>query len=220
MALSKRLAAVASAVRHGSLVADIGTDHAYLPVYLVQNGIAPAAIAADIAAGPAAAARRTVQTANLTDKIEVRLGDGLSPLAPEDAEDMIIAGMGGETIAAILSAADWIKHTRYQLVLQPMSRVEMLHAYLLTNGFHITREWTVEEDGHLYVVLTAVYTDTLPNHDPVAHIRGGFDAESGKAYFDQVCKTLSRRAAGVEHTDPATAATLREWIHRICEETT
>ena len=135
MKLDQRLSAVAALVRLGSRLADIGTDHAYLPVWLVQNGVCPAAIAADLRPGPLEAARRHVAAAGLEDRISLRLGDGLAPVFPGEADDIVIAGMGGETIAAILAAADWLADARLRLVLQPMSRAEETRRWLLKNGF-------------------------------------------------------------------------------------
>ena len=115
--LDERLKTVAALVRPGSRVADIGTDHGYLPVYLVKEGICPRAIAADLRSGPLESARRHVTAAGLSDRIDLRLGDGLTPIEPQEVDDMIIAGMGGETIAGILAAADWVRQPRLRLIL-------------------------------------------------------------------------------------------------------
>ena len=131
--LTPRLRLLADWVPPGARLADVGTDHAYLPVWLVQNGVCPAAIAADLRPGPLEAARRHVAAAGLEDRISLRLGDGLAPVFPGEADDIVIAGMGGETIAAILSAADWLADARLRLVLQPMSRAEETRRGLLKN---------------------------------------------------------------------------------------
>ncbi len=156
--LGVRLSAVAARIREGARVADIGTDHALLPVWLLQNGRCPAAVASDIGEGPAAAARRTVSGAGLESAISVRVGDGLASLLPDEADDIVIAGMGGETIAEILSAAPWVADARYRLVLQPMSKPERLRRFLAENGFEIIEEDVVAEGERLYIVMTAVFT--------------------------------------------------------------
>lgn len=156
--LTARLAAVAALVRQGSRVADIGTDHALLPVWLVQSGQCPAAIASDIGEGPAASARRTVDEAGLTARIPVRVGDGLAPVAPHEVDDVVIAGMGGETIAAIMQSAPWLRNSRYQLVLQPMSKPERLRRFLYSAGFAIERETVVAEGLRLYAVMVCRFT--------------------------------------------------------------
>lgn len=203
MNIGKRLLAVAGMVRQGSRVADIGTDHAYLPVYLVQEHIAPCAVATDIRRGPVQAALKTVQQAALTDKICVRLGDGLSPVSPDEAEDIVIAGMGGETIVQILSAAPWVQSPHYRLILQPMSKPEQLHQYLLQNGFEIEREFLVA-DGHTYIVLTAVYTGCPPLTDAFWFWRGAFTVPDGRPYWQKAAVHLKKRAAH----DPAAAVYL------------
>ncbi len=156
--LDNRLRQVAALVRHGSRVADIGTDHAHLPLWLVQTGVCPFAIASDIVPGPVAAATHTVTQAGESGRISVRLGSGLSTVLPEEVDDIVIAGMGGETMVSILQAAPWVQHTRYRLILQPMTRAEVLRRYLWEMGFDITREIPVSEGKHWYTVMCAAYT--------------------------------------------------------------
>lgn len=194
MLTNKRLLAVADMVRQGSRVADIGTDHAYLPVHLVENGIAPSAIASDLRSGPCASAAKTVAAAGLTDKISVRQGDGLSSVAAEETDDIVIAGMGGETIAAVLTAAPWVRQERLRLILQPMSKVEVLHRYLMRSGFAIDRELTVQ-DGHDYVLLCAHFAALPPIEDPFLFWRGGFSVPEGRRYWQKTAAYLRVRAA-------------------------
>ncbi|MBQ9860310.1 MAG: SAM-dependent methyltransferase [Clostridia bacterium] len=194
--LDKRLSAVAALVRAGSRVADIGTDHAYLPVYLVERGIVPSAIASDIGAGPLEAARRTVVGAALTDRIVCRLGDGLSTVMPDEVEDIAVAGMGGETIVAILDSAPWVRDTRLRLILQPMTHAEDLRRWLLENGFTIREEHLIQDKRHLYPVIAAEYTAT-PTEDELACYAGFFAAEEGRPYRQHMAEHLLRRAAGL-----------------------
>lgn len=194
MELSKRLRAVAEQVRPGCRVCDIGTDHAYLPVYLLTQQRVSAAIASDVRPGPAAAARRTVEAAGLSDRVAVRLGDGLAFVSPDEVDDIVIAGMGGETIAAILKAAPWVCDSRYRLILQPMSHPEAVHAFLLQNGFAIEREFLVS-DGHDYIVLTASFAAKPPVSDPFLIWRGGFAVPDGRPYWQKTAAHLRRRLA-------------------------
>lgn len=217
--LDKRLAAVASMVRRGSRVADIGTDHAYLPVYLVENGICPGGVAADIRQGPLDAACRTVTEAGLTDAIDLRLGDGLAPVAANEVDDIVIAGMGGETIVDILSAAAWVKDTRLRLVLQPMTRAEELRRWLLTNGFVIIEERLVKDGHRLYCVMTATYTAAPPERDEFYYYAGFFTPEEGKPYREMMEGHLLRRAAGLHHDgDEVGAARLIDIAERLRKE--
>ena len=151
--LDKRLRCVAGLVRPGSVLADIGTDHAHLPVWLVKEGVCPRAVAADIRIGPAAAARRSVEAAGLEERIDVRVGDGLAPLCPGEADDIVIAGMGGETIAEILAAAPWTRERDVPLVLQPMSSMDDLRLWLERHGYAIVKEDLAREGDVLYTAL-------------------------------------------------------------------
>lgn len=211
----ERLLCAASLVRQGSRVADIGTDHAYLPIYLVESGRSPSAIASDIRVGPADSARKNVAAAGLCDRIEVRLGDGLSGIAPDEVDDIVIAGMGGETIAAILQGAEWVKDAHYRLILQPMTRAEDLRRYLLTNGFEIDEERVVPDGRRLYTVMAATYTGANPVTDEAAYYRGKLPPE-GMALLKKDIARLQKkadgcRAAGKEHE----AATYTALIDRL-----
>lgn len=197
--LDKRLSAVAVLVRHGSRLADIGTDHAYLPVHLVQAGVCPSAIASDIGAGPLDAARRTVTENGLTSEIALRLGDGLSTVSADEVDDIAIAGMGGETIAAILEAVTYVKDRRLRLILQPMTRAEDLRRWLLHNGFSILEEHLIIDGRHLYPVMAAEYTAAPPSEDEVLIYGGFFEAEEGRPYRQMMAQHLLRRAAGLNH---------------------
>ena len=194
----QRLLCAASMVREGGTVADIGTDHAHLPVWLIQNGVCKKAIAADIGEGPAASARRTVQEAGLTHCIEVRVGDGLSVLSPGEATEIVIAGMGGETIAEILAAAPWLKDGKdRRLILQPMTKTAELREWLYHNGFSIERERLIIDGRHLYCVMAASFTDAPMSVSPLAPYVGGLSVEEGRPYFAHQAAHLRRRAMGL-----------------------
>ena len=217
--LDKRLMMVASLVRQGSRVADIGTDHAYLPVYLVENGICPSGIAADIRLGPLDAARHTVTAAGLTDSISLRLGDGLSPVSADEVDDIVIAGMGGKTIAEILSVAEWVKDSHLRLVLQPMTRAEELRRWLLTHGFSVQTERLVRDGHRLYPVLAAEFADVPPPMDEYVFYAGFFDHQEGKPYREMMAQHLLRRAAGLSQTDDtAMAARLTDIAECLIKE--
>lgn len=205
--LDKRLSAVAALVRQGSRLADIGTDHAYLPVHLVQAGVCPTAIASDIGAGPLEAARRTVTENGLTSEIALRLGDGLATVAAEEVDDVAIAGMGGETIVSILEAAPWVRDSRLRLILQPMTRAEDLRRWLLQNGFTVGEEHLIRDKRHLYPVLAAEYTAAAPCEDEVLIYGGFFSAEEGQPYRQMMAEHLLRKGAGLSRGGDLVAAT-------------
>ena len=135
MKLSERLAAAATLVRDGVRIVDVGTDHAYLPAELVMSGKVTHAIACDIGEGPLDNARETVERFSLGGKIELRLSDGLEKVSPDEIDDVLICGMGGELIARILAASDWVFDGEKHLVLQPMSPADDLRVWLCENGF-------------------------------------------------------------------------------------
>lgn len=217
----KRLLCAAAMVRRGGVVADIGTDHAHLPVWLIQNDICQRAIAADIGEGPAASARRTVQEAGLSDCVEVRVGDGLTVISPEEATEIVIAGMGGETIIEILEAAPWLKDgTDRRLVLQPMTKTVELRTWLYRNGFSIREEHLIKDGRHLYCVMAAAYTDAPMPSSALAPFIGALSREEGAPYVEHQAAHLRRRAMGLraggnEHQAAVCeqlAAELEEWI--------
>ncbi len=152
--LSKRLQTLADCVPIGSRVADIGTDHGYIPIYLVQQGIAQSCIATDINKGPVANAKRQIARYGLKD-IEVRLGPGLSPLQQGEADVLMISGMGGYLIRDILQDALPLVQKSKRLILQPQQDIPVVRRLLHSIGFCIVDECFVEEEGKYYTVLVA-----------------------------------------------------------------
>lgn len=150
--LQPRLQLLADMVPAGCRLADVGTDHGYLPVWLLQRGRIRGAIAADIGAEPLAHARRTAEEYGVGD-IDFRLCDGLSGIAAEEVDTVVIAGMGGETIMAILSGAPWTKDGAHTLLLQPMTKAAELRHWLTVNGYRFTDERLVWDKNYLYPVL-------------------------------------------------------------------
>ena len=150
--LTPRLKAIAAWVPQGAKLADIGTDHAYLPVWLVLHGRLESAIASDLRKGPLERARLTGRTYG-AEGIDYRLGNGLSGIGPQETDTIVIAGMGGENIASILAAAPWTGDGAHTLLLQPMTRSAQLRRFLTENGYAITREALVRDRGTIYPVM-------------------------------------------------------------------
>ncbi len=155
MQLDSRLQALADFVKEGSRMADIGTDHAYLPVYLVGQGKVSFAVAGDKNAGPCEAAKRTVQENGMSDRIEVRHGDGLGVLVPGEVDTVCIAGMGGTLISEILHAHPEVLETTETLVLQPMNAAAELRKWLYRHYWHIEDEELALADGRIYEIIMA-----------------------------------------------------------------
>lgn len=139
----------------GNTAADIGTDHAYIPIKLIEDGIYKHVIASDIKEGPLEIAKQNIKKYNLSDKIETRLGGGLSALKEGEADTIIIAGMGGEMIEAILKNDEKTAKAAKLLILQPMNSQYELRKYLIHNGYRITDEDIAIEGFKVYNVIIA-----------------------------------------------------------------
>lgn len=185
--LSPRLQAIAEQVLPGARVADVGTDHGYIPIYLVQSGRCAGAVASDVREGPLQSAVRSARALGLEEKIAFRLGDGLEKTAPEEADTIIIAGMGGETIIHILSAAPWTASPGKTLVLQPMSKQGLLRRWLTGNGYAISSEKLVFDGGTVYTLFTARGGESAPLTLAEEHI-GQFALVSGEPLLDVYLK--------------------------------
>ena len=152
VALSPRLRAVAAQVLAGQPMVDVGTDHAHLPVHLVQSGHVPRAFAIDCRPGPLAAATATLERFGITD-VELQQGYGLTDFTPGAAGTIVIAGMGGDRIQSILTEAPRTVASSARLVLQPNSQWPRLRRWLGTQGWHVVAEHLVQERRHFYLVL-------------------------------------------------------------------
>lgn len=153
--LSQRLLAVASRIPPKSVLADIGSDHAYLPCYAVKKGLAVKAVAGEVADGPLQAARQQVADAGLEEKIAVRKGSGLAVITAGEVDCITIAGMGGTLITSILEDGKEKLAGVKRLILQPNLRADHIRKWLLENGWELTEEEIMEEDGKIYEILTA-----------------------------------------------------------------
>lgn len=156
--LSKRLSLIASLVPCGARVCDVGTDHGYLAIELIKSGVALTVIASDIGEKPLENARKNIELCGI-DNIDLRLGDGLSCIAPDEADTVIIAGMGGEVIADILKKGREITANKNTIViLQPTTSPEALREFLYKNGYSIEKEIPLCENDKLYSVLLVRFT--------------------------------------------------------------
>ncbi|AKP42401.1 TPA: SAM-dependent methyltransferase [Clostridioides difficile] len=158
MKLTDRLLKIASLASDGKKIADIGTDHGYIPVYLLKEGKVPFAVLADVNKGPLDNAHKEVIQNNLLDKVDLRLGSGIEILEIGEVEEVIIAGMGGILISELLEAKKEVAHNVEKLILQPMQAQEELRYYLLNNGYEILEEVLVREDFRIYEIIVAKYT--------------------------------------------------------------
>lgn len=156
MQLSQRLSSVASMVTAGNCLADVGTDHGYVPIYLYERNVIPRAIAMDVNKGPLERAALHIAESGMKETIETRLSDGLAALKPGEADSVVIAGMGGPLIIRILSAYPEVTASLKELVLQPQSEISEVRIWLYEHGYEIIEEHMVFEDGKYYPMFKAV----------------------------------------------------------------
>ena len=200
-ALDARLRSAAAFVRQGAVFADVGTDHAYLPVFLLKAGVIERAVCADINEGPLAAASRTLADNNLSDRAELVLTDGAAALAGRGITDYAICGMGGELIASIIAAAPHLFDTGVRLILQPMTRQSTLRAELYRMGFRILEERYSSADGRYYVCMLVEYCgESAELSGVLSEIGVNPDIDGGSAeyigYLETRYKALLRAAEG------------------------
>ncbi len=161
--LSKRLLAVADLAGTAKILADVGTDHGYIPVYLATCGKIEMAIAMDINQGPLMRAQEHIRFYGLNDRIEARLSDGLLSLQPGEADVIVIAGMGGALMTKILSEGEAVAVSAKRLVLQPQSEIFAFRCFLLEHGYQITAENMVYEDGKFYSMMAVEPGSSVSN---------------------------------------------------------
>ena len=206
MELSPRLRSVAELVPRGARFADVGTDHAYLPVWLLQRGVISCAVVSDLRQGPLDRARSTAEKYGLTGRMDFRLCDGLSAIRPDEADTIAIAGMGGETVAAILAAAPWIWERDCLLLLQPMSAQPFLRQWLQAHGYAIRREVLSREGDTIYTIFV-VRAGPMRELTP-AELWAGCQQEGEQAplrtdYLNRLLHQTERAAAGLRRSTRA-----------------
>lgn len=191
--ISDRLLAVCNFICKGDRVADIGCDHGYLGIHLLTNGIAAHMIESDVAQGPLDSARRNARKFGVESAMTFCLSDGAKAI-PRDFDVLVCAGMGGDTMIHILSAAPWLKSRQYRLILQCQSKTPMLRQWLDETGWRITEEAVLREGKFLYTVMEVYWEPEYPRLAPGAAYfpPALLEAPSDKvpAYFAWVRKGL------------------------------
>ena len=206
--LSKRLERIASFVQPGSRVADIGTDHGYVPIWLVQKGVCPSALAMDVRKGPLERAEEHVEEVGLSGKIELRLSDGLAKLKAGEADTVVIAGMGGKLTCRILEQGrhvweNW-SEGKERLILSPQSEQDEVRHFLEKQGFSILREAMLTDEGKYYIVIEAARGTMRPGREQ--DYRFGADLIRKKdpvllAYLEKEEKMTRQVLAGLTEND-------------------
>ncbi len=198
--LDNRLLLCAQWVSDGAKVADIGTDHAYLPIWLAKSCKIASAVAADVREGPLSHARENILRYHVQKIVSARLSDGLSGIHPDEADTIIIAGMGGELIAEILGKAPWLKDSGKTLILQPMTSALELRVFLQKQGWALQKEKAVRSLGRLYtVMLVHAAAEDLKNDELYPYIGALEPAESSenRDYILREANRLEKRRQGM-----------------------
>ena len=216
--LGKRLQKCADMVRTGVAVADIGTDHGYLPIWLLKSGKAVSAVAADIGEGPLTSAKQNAEKYHTT--IKTVLSDGFKNISPEEFDDAVIAGMGGELISRLISSAEYLRDKNKHLVLQPMTAIPELRAFLFENGFVIDREDAVTEDNKIYSVMSVNFVDEkidfLPEEIYIGKILP--NSENSREYAEKVISRIKNQLKGLVHKGETSEAKKLENIIKNINE--
>ena len=224
MQLSKRLQAVANLVTPGIRLADIGTDHGYVPIWLYEQGRIPSALAMDLREGPLQRAKEHIRMHGLDEKIKTRLSDGLEKLLPGEADSIVIAGMGGMLVVKILTQGQAVLDSIQELILQPQSDLDAVREYLHRMGFVIVQEEMVFEEGKYYPMMKAVHGENtddrkiwflygrllLENRHPV------LESYLQKEY-DSCCKLLEKLSKTATEVSSRRCEELLEKKHLIEE---
>lgn len=216
--LQPRLQLLADMVPLGSRLADIGTDHGYLPVWLLQQGKISCAIASDIRPEPLAHARQSAQEYG-TAGIDFRLCGGLEAICPEEVDTIVIAGMGGETILHILESALWTKSGRHTLLLQPMTKTELLRGWLADHGYRFVRERLVWDKEFLYPIMqvTAGKQAKLTALQRIAGVALSDDPLYGE-YLSQHITRLQRAIDGMNRSNSVDSHEKAQELIKIQQE--
>jgi len=159
--LTKRLLTLVELIEKGASVADVGTDHGHLPVYLAQSGFVKRIFATDISAASLAAAQRSAKDFDISEAITFIIAPGLDGIAPADVDTIIIAGLGGETIISIIENAPWTKNQNVTLILQPQSKIDLLCRFLYDNGYEILQTKSILDKKKYYTVILATGGERL-----------------------------------------------------------
>ena len=209
-------------VRKGSVAADIGTDHAYLPAYLVLNGISPKALACDVRRGPLENAKKTVDSYEIEDKITLRLSDGFDKIEPFEADDFIMCGMGGTLMEQLVSRTHWLKDKRKRIIVQPQSHAEDIRRFFVENGFKILFEDACIDCGKLYCAMAAEYTGEITKKS-VSYIYSGelskCRKKEAKMFLESINSRLKKKLDAERVHGSADTAEYLEKVTLELEET-
>ncbi len=194
--LDERLALCAEFVREGTRLADVGTDHAYLPVWLALNGKIASAVASDVRVGPLENAKCNIARYGVDSVVSTVLSDGLDSIPPDSAQDIVMAGMGGELMVGIMMRTQWLRDGEKRLILQPMTRADSLRLFLCENGFCIEEERACLSGHKSYSVMVCRYDGRKRSCDDVFRYIGLLEqdaSEEARQYIRMVNGKLKKK---------------------------
>lgn len=216
--LSERMLMAARMVRSGNAVADIGTDHAYLPAYLILRGISPKALACDVRKGPLENAKKTVESYSIEDKVTLRLSDGFDEIEPFEADDFIMCGMGGTLMEQLVSRTCWLKDKSKRIIVQPQSHAEDIRRFFVENGFEILFEDACVDSGKLYCAMAVEYTGKIEEKS-LSYIYSGKLPECKKPEAKMYLKNIhSRLRKKLEAERLHGTAETAEYLKKVTDE--
>lgn len=226
LSLDGRLAKAAELVRENSVVADVGTDHAFLPISLILSGKTRFAVASDVNRGPLERARADAEKYGVTDRMHFALSDGLEGFDAEKygVTDVVICGMGGELIEKIVRASDYTRKSGVRLVLQPMTFAPELRLFLVSNGYNILDEGLCTAAGRIYTVISAEYDGKEREYSSVELLLGKKNIENRDKLLAEYAEKLKnkleiqingKKRGGIDCEEEKTAL---EEICRITED--
>ena len=191
--LNDRLMTAVAFVRDGSRFADVGTDHAYLPIDLMSDGRIESAVASDINKGPLERARENIEKYGFSESIDTVLCDGLCGVEAYAPDDVAIFGMGGELIVKIIDEAAWLKDGKRRIILQPMTHTEKVREYLAQNGFSIIGESLSSDRGRIYQTICAEYDGKVREFDTLTLTLGEYIIKEGGELFLELLDSLKKQ---------------------------
>lgn len=203
--MDKRLKIISTLIKDGKGFIDVGTDHAYLPVYMVQNGYKGKIFASDINSSPLDNALKSLVQNNCADKVSLLKMDGLENCPQDEIDTIVISGMGGDTICRILDLAEWCMDDRFTLILQPMTKAEVLRYWLTNNEFGIVSEHLAEENETIYQIMEVRFGIETKLSD--AELFAGknelcVDKELYRIQLDKLINRFNKAITGLQEGSP------------------
>ena len=215
LALTPRLEACAAFVRPHVRLCDVGTDHGYLPVALVLRGKIEAALACDVRENPLRTAQAHIAQYGVSAQVHTRLSDGLASVSPQEADDVVIAGMGGDLIVRIVTETDWLRDPAKRLILQPMTKAFTVRHALADLGFALRREQAVLDSHRPYTAMLYEFAPAQATLNPLQLYTGLLDPQevAARQYLSRVDTYLRKRSQGLRREGEAAKAAKLE---RLC----